>query len=889
MIIEEGDYLAHYGILRKSGRYPWGSGGNVVQRSKDFQGIVEELRTKGLKDTEIAKMFEMSTTELRATNSIAVNQIRRSNIAMAEKLKAKGLSNPAIGERMGVNESVVRTWLADGAKEKADILDTVSEMLRKEVAEKGIIDIGAGVETHVGITKTKLSTAVALLKAEGYEVYSLNQTQAGTGKETKVKVLVPPGTSYRDAAMMKQDIQQIFSYSPDGGRTMFGILPPLAISDSRVGIRYKEDGGDQSDGVIFVRPGVPDVSLGDAGYAQVRILVNDSHYLKGMAMYKDDLPDGVDLLFNTNKSDTGDKLDALKKVTGDEKNPFGSQITRQLAVKDADGKDQVTSVMNIVNEEGDWGKWSKTISTQVLSKQNPKLAKQQLDLTYNESLKEYNEIMALTNPAVKAKLLQEFSDKMDASAVHLKAASLPKQGTHVILPIESMPETQIYAPNYADGTPVVLIRYPHGGTFEIPEVTVNNNHPEAKSLLGNARDAVGISPKVAERLSGADFDGDTVLVIPNVGSKKIKSTPALERLKGFDPKTEYKAYEGMARMTPKQKQMEMGYVSNLITDMTIKGASFDEIAQAVRHSMVVIDAEKHNLDYKQSAIDHGIKNLKMKYQGSGRGGASTLISRATSDLRVADRKLRPAREGGAIDPVTGRKVYVETGKMTMTKSGKIAPALTRTTKLAEADDATTLSSGTPMEKIYADHSNRLKNLANQARLDYLNTPSMKYSPSAKKIYAKQVETLNSKLFIARRNAPLERQAQILAGIIIREAKKADPDMAPETLKKVKAQAINGARFRTGAGKQKIVIEQDEWDAIQAGAISGSALNEILRNADMDVVRGLATPKVRPSMGSAQKQRAKLLLSTGNYTRAEVAAQLGVSLSTLDRSIGEESS
>ena len=48
----------------------------------------------------------------------------------------------------------------------------------------------------------------------------------------------------------------------------------------------------------------------------------------------------------------------------------------------------------------------------------------------------------------------------------------------------------------------------------------------------------------------------------------------------------------------------MGDVSNLITDMTIKGANNDELARAVRHSMVVIDSEKHNLDVKASARDN---------------------------------------------------------------------------------------------------------------------------------------------------------------------------------------------------------------------------------------------------------------------------------------------
>ena len=60
------------------------------------------------------------------------------------------------------------------------------------------------------------------------------------------------------------------------------------------------------------------------------------------------------------------------------------------------------------------------------------------------------------------------------------------------------------------------------------------------------------------------------------------------------------------RMTAARKQQEMGKISNLITDMTIRGANSEELARAVRHSMVVIDSEKHELDFKQSEKDNGI-------------------------------------------------------------------------------------------------------------------------------------------------------------------------------------------------------------------------------------------------------------------------------------------
>lgn len=287
------------------------------------------------------------------------------------------------------------------------------------------------------------------------------------------------------------------------------------------------------------------------------------------------------------------------------------------------------------------------------------LIKKQLNLTKADKQAEFDEICALNNPTVKKNLLKSFADDCDAAAVHLKAAALPRQKYQVILPLTSIKDDQVYAPNYNDGEKVALIRYPHGGTFEIPILTVNNKHAEGKRVLGTTpADAIGISSKVAERLSGADFDGDTVMVIPTGKSIKITSTPPLKGLERFDPKTSYPERQGMKYM--KNTQTEMGIISNLITDMTLKGANQDELARAVRHSMVVIDAEKHKLDYKKSEADNGIAALKKKYQGSinenGRyhEGAATLISRAKSETSVLKRKGSPI-----IDPVTGEQSYKE--------------------------------------------------------------------------------------------------------------------------------------------------------------------------------------------------------------------------------------
>lgn len=872
MEISEG-YLAHYGILRRSGRYPWGSSNNQSTRNRDFLEYIKELRRElKYSDVEIAKALGISTTQLREATTIARNEQKQSKIALAQRLHDKGMSNSAIGRRMGINESSVRALLAPSAKDKADILTAVTGKLKEEVAEKKYLDVGTGAEQYIGISDTKFKAAIAKLKEEGYKVYYVKFLQLGTGKETTYKILTAPEVGYSEVYQNRFDIKQIASYSNDGGRTLLGILPPKSIDINRVGIRYAEEGGKDADGVIYVRPGVDDVSIGGSIYAQVRIQVNDTHYIKGMAMYKDDLPDGVDLLFNTNKSDTGNRLDALKPLKDDPDNPFGTLISRQIVSVDKNGKENVTSVMNLVREEGSWSEWSKSISPQVLSKQSPVLAKTQLDMTYDIRQKELENILSLTNPIVKQKLLLEYAEGVDAAAVHLKAQALPRQATHVILPINSLSEKEVYAPNYKNGERVVLVRYPHGGIFEIPELIVNNKNAESKKLLGNAPDAIGINSKVAEILSGADFDGDTVLVIPN-NQNKISTKKPLEGLKDFDPQRAYPGYPGMKRMS--NTQTEMGKISNLITDMTLQGAPLSELERAVRHSMVVIDAEKHTLNYKESAKVNGIKDLMDKYQPA--GGASTIISRAKGQIYIPERRERKASEGGAIDPKTGEIVYIETGRVSK-KTGK--PVTTKAQRLAVIDDAFELSSGTTMENLYAEQSNRLKKLANSARKEAININNIKWSESAKKVYAKEVEELNIQLALAYRNRPLERQAQVIANNVIKQKLDAEPNMPSDKLKKMKAQALEQARAQTGAKKSQITITTKQWQAIQEGAISTTKLKEIIDNADMDVVRELATPREARLMTNSKTSRARAMLNSG-YTRAEVAEALGVSLSTLD--------
>jgi hypothetical protein len=861
---------------------------------------VQYARSLGLTDKEIMEGMGMKSTEFRARMTMERSADKLAKIDKVEKLHAKDVSNMEISRQTGIPESTVRTLLAANAREKAEALLGTANMLKDEVARKTYVDVGEGVENHLGISKEKLKASVEILKQQGYVTHPVKVPQLGTRHETTIKVLCPPGTTQHTAWLNRLEIQQLDSFSIDGGKKYTKQHDPISIDPKRVAVRYKEEGGHLSDGVIYIRPGVKDLSMGSNNYAQVRIKVGDGHYLKGMAVFKDDLPAGVDIVFNTNKSDTGNKLDAMKplkidKATGkvDMDLPFGA-LVRNVTEVSADGKEVNVSALNIVNGEGAWKDWSKSMSTQLLSKQKPQLIRQQLDKTFEERQKQYDEIMSLTNPTVRKKLLKAFADETDAAAVHLEAASINAESRwHVILPVENMRPTEVYAPNYENGTRVALIRYPHGGPFEIPELTVNNRHQGAKKMIGkDSVDAIGIHPDVAGRLSGADFDGDTVIVIPN-NSGKIKSQPALDGLADFDPKALYKMDDSRrgirdCKNPTAQTGKIMGEASNLITDMTIRGASPDKIARAVKYSMVTIDAEKHHLDYAKAKRDFGIQALKDEFQvdpaNPTKRGASTLISRARAEILVDETKPRSAREGGPIDPATGKLMMVPSGRTRKLEDGTRVPRQVKVERLAVTDDAHTLSTGHPIEKMYADHSNRLKAMANSVRKDWYETPRLQQSRTAKKVYAEQVQSLSDKLHNAQLNAPRERQAQVIANATVRAKRQANKHLDKEQIKRLESQALTEARKRTGAGKQRIEITDIEWEAIQAGAVSDSRLSDILLNTDIEEVKKLATPKPDRLMTSGRTARAKAMLASGDFSQAEVARALGVSLTTLKESL-----
>lgn len=860
----------HQGNIPHSGRYAWGSGENSYQRATSWSDTVAKYRKTGLSDTQIATKLGITTSEFRARNTIANQTIRLRNQSMIMELHEKGLGPTEISRQTGIPESSVRMNLNEQVRHNVNRMESVKNDLKDLIKENPYLDVGLGSAQQLGIKENTLKRAVQQLEAEGYhmhKVYVKNATNDNHWVEMKVLTKEANPDVVREH---KHEIAPPNLYKDEDGSTKLGLKPIQHIDWKRVNIRYDEQGGTDKDGVMELRPGVKDLDLGGSRYAQVRIGVGGTHYLKGMAVYGDpkDFPKGVDVIFNTNKKQGTPKEDVLKKLKDDPDNPFGAQIK-------ANGQ---KGAINKVNEEGDWGTWSKTLSSQFVSKQPPALVKGRIQTTYEKLQKEFDEINNLTNPVIKKALMQDFADGLTTKRHNLKLTGFDRMKGQVILPLSGIKANEIYAPNFKNGEKVVLVRYPHGGIFELPELTVNNKLEKgAAKFMKGAKDAVGIDSSVASKLSGADFDGDTVMVIPN-NKNGIATSRSLKELKNFDSKQYYSPDKNILKRDSKgnwpEKQKQMGEVSNLITDMTLKGASQSEIAKAVKHSMVVIDAEKHNLDYKRSARENDIPALKKKYQehydvitGTTKKGASTLISRSKTEHRTLE------------------YWYKERTPEELAANPKLAPRIKKS-KTVSTDhvvemvkDAKTLGSGTPIENMYGDYINALGKMRDKANTVVSTTPNMTMSKEAKLQYKSQVESLQNKLNIALANSPRERQAQLIANKVI--AEKRDPDMQKDQLKKLKQQAIAAARVRTGAdgASSRITIEPDEWKAIQSGAVSTKMLTDIIRFSDSDRLKQLATPKKEDSISLSTANRAKGMLKNGR-TYAEVAEALGVSVSTV---------
>lgn len=941
--------LKHYGVKRKSGRYPWDPSLHLPKNYKFIEDR-DEMKKRGLSDNEIAKQMGLSTTVYRSKVTIAKEELKQYNMQRISKLQSEGMIIDDIAKTIGTTGQTVRNYLDEiknpnkSARAQRVQTEAVADTLEAAVKRSKYIDVGKGVEIQMGISKEKLKSGLnALVESGEYEVHNLRIAQVtDKNNSTPVKVLTKKGVERSEIYKNMDKVRPVEEFAINGDARMFQQMErPKSIGWDRVHIRYAipegqkghgtNDDGAMMDGAMFLRPGVKDLNLGKASYAQVRIAVGDTHYLKGMALYGTEemfkgIPKGTDIIFNTNKTANKTPQEVLKELKKnpeggapiDGPNPFGATVKRQNTLVDSKGnpvykpgvKDrfgnkvpQIGSV-NIVNEEGDWGSWSKALSAQFLSKQPTTVVHERLKATMKQVQDEYESIQKVTNPVIKKQLMESFVSDLESKQVHMKAAAPKGFQGHVILPVPDMKENEVYAPNYKNGEKVVLIRYPHGGRFEIPELTVNNNSVARKMISKDSPDAIGIHPKVASKMSGADFDGDTAYVIPN-NKGKFKSRDSLKELKNFDPNMYADKPGTFTPITKRYQQTLMGVVSNLITDMTLQGAPSNEIARAVKHSMVVIDAEKHKLNYKRSAEENGIDALmkrymthvdKVKYGDLERYNPKTRRVDKVIDPDKLKKDLTPGKEYTSASTIISRhkqsvitdgyQVEVPDPK---SKSGgtKMVWRNKKETYLVNmVKDANVFlgPNATKTEHHYADYINELKAFKNKVDSEMSGIKMPARDPKAAKIYAEEVLSMKDKVNQVKINRIKERQAQRMAEVsskaeIARRSE--DEVLKKDEISRIKQQALNKARSMVGAERTPVTITDDEWDAVQSNAVSGTLLKELVSFMDDSQLKSLATPRANKQMTEARKSKAKALLANG-YTISQVAEALGVSSSTIGK-------
>ena len=313
----EHNYILHTGVKRKSGRYPWGSGEHPYQDEPWFKGW-GELRAQGKSEKDIAEEFGMTLKEVRYRYSYGKDAEKAANIAHAQELRyTRQMSPKAIAEKMGVSESTVNAWLKPSTEERVretrDLADKLVESASKNKNIKAI-DVGKGVSNILGCNPTKLEAALTVLKDEGYLIVKKPvPNPSNIKKNTEMMFLyVPPKSwnglseeektkkAFRDISVNLDKIEPPCDVHIDeNNKTSIGIEPPKSVSSSRVSVAYQSP----KDGLIEIRRGVPDLYMGETRYNQVRIAVDDTHYIKGVAVYSDKLPDGVDILVHSNKKE----------------------------------------------------------------------------------------------------------------------------------------------------------------------------------------------------------------------------------------------------------------------------------------------------------------------------------------------------------------------------------------------------------------------------------------------------------------------------------------------------------------------------------------------------------------------------------------------------------
>lgn len=1010
-LVLSGEYsstLLHYGTKFHSGRYPYGSGLVPYQHDGDFMHYVKRMTELGVSKKDIAELNGMTVRELNAQYSLSSNKFRKlKNEAIFSRL-SDGKTPKEIFDEIGEQYDIksvasINTVIANRDKVRVDKARATADIIEKAFDDGAkYIDIGSGVERTLGLnSKEKLASAVELVKAEiGAKDKTLQIQQVTNAKQkTTTKILVNPKYANDNGFINYEEITNLASTynTSDAGKSyQQANFYPGSLDSKRLAIRYGDQGGVEKDGLIEIRPGCKDLSLGGKNYSQVRILVDGTHYLKGMAVYSNDIPAGKDIVFNTNKSSDKPLEKVLKPIKDDPDQPFGANILPiaeggQYYYTDDNGKQQ-KGLINKREDEGGWNEWKNKIASQMLSKQSISIINQHLEESKKNARDEYEEISKITNPTIKKQYLEDYASDLENTCKHLSASGFAGQRYQVILPMPSLKNDEVYAPNFKDGTKVALVRYPHAGIFEIPILTVNNKNKEGIEMIGtNPMDGIGINSHTAKQLSGADFDGDTAMVIPLNDNQKVINKNPLKELENFDP-GKYEAdrveevkdgnetikygYIGDYKfkiMSEADKQKQMGIISNLITDMTIKGASDDEIARATKASMVCIDAVKHAYDYKQALIDNKIQDLKDKYQDG--GGASSIISLSKSP----DKTILERTEGAYVNPKTGEHAYPivtdklddkgrkivkyysdETGKEVDRKDFKfmtIDPTTgmrlytytndhhdsytyranghtytstvfyDKTTntpyymnkvdnkrheveqkdkiktvynkngdvaKMTEVFEQTVglnskelnkdkvmspydLASNNIKEQAYANYASYLQTLILKARKEMFTIEEDKVNVDMRKAYQAEYDSLQAKIQEAEKNQPFEREAQRLALVKVNAILKTNNNMNNDDIKKLRQKTLTRMRIATGAGRVQFDITDNEWKAMQSGAISKDMIAKIMRYGDSNKIRELAMPKTRRELSDKQADRIKDMASKG-YTNNQIAQTLGISIS-----------
>lgn len=900
VILNDQSEIMHEGQKYRSGRYPYGSGENPYQHDPKFgeawawrekyKAVKADLSSKNpnVSQAEIAHAMGLkSTDELRKKLSYNAEVLREARLKSVESMTQDGKSISEIAKRLNASESAIRKDLKaiqeSGsslvASNRQTKVQNIVDVLKAEVEEKGYIDVGKGSSYEIGVTETALKSALKQMEEEGYYVHSIFERNLNNPSHYTNILTLTKNPSKQDVwENHLGDIQMLGVKTPDGGYSFMGkqgLHPPKILDASRISIRYGNQGGEDFDGAIGIRRGAEGLDLGKSNYAQVRILTEldggQKAYLKGMVFYTDDIPEGKDVVFFTNKRTGTAPIDVFKKASENADNPFGATIK--------EGGQR--GYLNVVNEEGDWLEWHAGFPAQFLAKQSPRLVKDRLKETLKSHQEEHDIIMKVSNPVVRQELLSQYARGCETKARELRALATAGAGAHVILPSTKIKPNEVYAPNYENGERVALVRYPHGGPFEIADLVVNNRNKAAAAMIGsNAKDAIVLHPTAARKLSGADFDGDTVYVFKN-NDGRIKTDPYPAALKDFDPK-DYKV-PGLSSdpgqtMSKECRNIQMGVTTNLIHDMTEKGATPSEKVRAVKHSMVVIDAYKHNLDYKKSYVDNGIQELREKYQfrgytkaGNPSYGASTIVTRAKNPT------YEPVFNEKTGEAVVSKK----TGEQAMRK--KYTMDVTADAMDLVAKDAK--GSAKIIEIEYANYANTMKAAQNTAMKEAADIKMPKWNKSLGAKggkYEKEIESLNKKYRDAMANKPRERQAQILTARNYNAIK--DLYDNKEDKKRARIQVENAARKATGSKAYQVQVRftPKEWEAIEAGAVSASRLKELLRVADMSSVKEMALPNNAKTVSTAMESRIKSMASSGRFTQDDIAKRFGISARTVSR-------